>query len=344
MRFGLALPHYDFSSPDGAPVSWSSLAAAARRAESLGFDSVWISDHFFLSLSRYGGPPEPSGSPEALAALAGLATVTERVRLGTLVLCAGFRHPALVAKAATMIDLLSGGRLDLGVGSGWYEEEFRAFGYEFRSVGARFDDLEETCEVLSRLFEDGPATWEGRRYRLSGAYNNPPPAQRPRPPLWIGGKGGPRLLRLVARLADGWNTVWSWSLAEYGARVRALGDVCEGLGRDPDTVRRSVGLYTLVGEDERDLVARYRALQRWMPGGALDGELLDDWARDHLVGTPEQVLGRIEGFAALGVDEIIISASSLPFAVYDESMLDLFAETVIPAGRSISSDRMASEP
>ncbi|MDQ3991822.1 MAG: LLM class flavin-dependent oxidoreductase, partial [Actinomycetota bacterium] len=97
MRIGLALPHYDFSFPDGGPVSWERLAAAARRAEALGFDSVWVSDHFSLSLARYGGPDEPFGTPEPLSALAALATVTERVRLGTLVLCAGFRHPALVA-------------------------------------------------------------------------------------------------------------------------------------------------------------------------------------------------------------------------------------------------------
>jgi len=189
MRFGLALPHYDFSRSDGGPVTWESLATVARRAEALGFDSVWLSDHFFLSLTRYGGPEERYGSAEPLAALAGLAAVTERVRLGTLVLSAGFRHPAILAKAAATIDLLSGGRLDLGVGAGWYEDEYRAFGYRFRTIGERFEVLEETVEVLTLLFgEVEPATWEGAHYRLEEAYCRPRPVQSPRPPLWVGAR------------------------------------------------------------------------------------------------------------------------------------------------------------
>jgi F420-dependent oxidoreductase-like protein len=336
MRFGLALPHYDFSRPDHAPVTWEGLAEAARRAEARGFDSVWISDHFFLSLARYGGPDEPYGSPEALTALAGLAAVTERVRLGTLVLCAGFRHPAILAKAVATIDLLSEGRLDLGVGAGWYEDEYRAFGYRFGPVGERFEVLEETVEVLSLLFgEKEPVTWEGRHFRLEEAYCRPRPAQDPWPPLWVGGKGGPRLARLVARRADGWNTVWAWTPEDYAERVRVLDEACDRQGRDPSSVRRSVGLYALVGEDQRDLAGRWRALQRWTPGGGLDGELLERWGRDKLVGTPDRVVERLASFAALGVEEMIVSAGSLPFAVYDESMLDLFAEAVIPAARDL---------
>jgi probable F420-dependent oxidoreductase len=335
MRFGLALPHYDFSAPDGAPVSWPRLAASARRAEELGFDSVWLSDHLFLSLERYGGGRERQGSAEPLTALAGLAVATQRVRLGTLVLCAGFRHPAILAKSATTIDLLSRGRLDLGIGAGWYEEEYRSFGYGFGTTGQRFELLEETVEVLALLFEEEPATWKGRHFRLEGAYNHPRPVQKPRPPLWVGGKGGPRLLNLATRRADGWNTVWTWTVDDYAARARALDATCERAGRDPASVGRSVGLYTLVGEDERDLVRRFRALQRWTPGGALDGELLDDWARDKLVGTAEQVVERLARFAALGVGEMILSAASLPFAVFDDSMVDLFAESVIPAARHL---------
>lgn len=336
MKFGLALPHYDFSRPDGAPVSWDGLADAARRAESLGFDSVWISDHFFLSLARYGGPDEPYGSPEALTALAGLAAVTDRVRLGTLVLCAGFRHPAILAKSAVTIDLLSEGRLDLGLGAGWYENEYRAFGYRVGTVGERFELLEETVEVLSLLFgEKEPVTWEGRHYSLDEAYCRPRPAQRPRPPLWVGGKGGPRLARLVARLADGWNTVWAWTPEDYAARVRVLEEACERHGRDPATVRRSVGLYALVGEDHGDLDARWRALQRWTPGGALDGSDPASWGNDRLVGTPERVVERLAAFAALGVEEMIVSIGSLPFAVFDDDAVEVFARAVIPAARGL---------
>jgi probable F420-dependent oxidoreductase len=336
VRFGLALPHYDFSRPDGAPVSWEGLVNAARRAESLGFDSAWISDHFFLSLARYGGPDEPYGSPEALTALAGLAAVTDRIRLGTLVLCAGFRHPAILAKSAVTIDLLSEGRLDLGLGAGWYEDEYRAFGYRVGPVGERFEVLEETVEVLSLLFgEKEPVTWEGRHYSLDEAYCRPRPAQRPGPPLWVGGKGGPRLARLVARRADGWNTVWAWTPEDYADRVRMLEEACERYDRDPATVRRSVGLYALVGEDERDLDARWRGLQRWTPGGALNGSALGSWGRDKLVGTPDRVVERLAAFAALGVEELIVSVGSLPFAVFDDDAVEVFARAVIPAAREL---------
>jgi probable F420-dependent oxidoreductase len=336
VRFGLALPHYDFSRPDGAPVSWPGLAESARRAEALGFDSVWVSDHFFLSLARYGGPDEAFGSAEPLSTLAALAAVTDRVRLGTLVLGSGFRHPAILAKAAATIDLLSGGRLDLGLGAGWYEDEYRSFGYRFGSAGERFQILEETVEVLALLFGTRePVSWEGSHFRLEEAWCRPRPAQEPRPPLWLGGKGGPRLLRLAARRADGWNTVWAWTPAAYRERVADLERICELEGRDPASVRRSVGLYTLVGEDQRDPVARFRALQRWQPGGGLDGELLDDWARDKLVGTPEQVVERLASFAGLGVEEMIVGPAALPFAEFDPSMVDLLAEAVMPATRDL---------
>jgi probable F420-dependent oxidoreductase len=336
MRFGLALPHYDFSAPDGAPVSWERLVTSARRAEALGFDSVWVSDHFFLSLSRYGGGSEVHGAAEPLTSLAGLAVATDRVRLGSLVLGTGFRHPAILAKAATTIDLLSGGRLDLGVGAGWYEDEYRAFGFDFGTLGRRFEILEETVEVLALLFgEDEPVTWRGRHFGLESAFNHPRPVQKGGPPLWLGGKGGPRLLRLVARRAHGWNTVWAWTPEAYAERARALDEACDREGRDPGSVRRSVGLYTLVGQDEGDLAARFRALQGWTPGGALEGVGLEDWGRERLVGTAEQVVERLGRFAELGVEEMIISAGSLPFAVYDESMVDLFAQAVIPAAREL---------
>ncbi|MGH2571997.1 MAG: LLM class flavin-dependent oxidoreductase [Actinomycetota bacterium] len=330
MRIGLALPHYDFSFPEGEPLTWPRLVEAAQRAEALGFDSVWISDHFFFDLARYGGSDQPRGTVEPFTALAGLAAVTDRVRLGTLVACAPFRHPAHVAKMATAIDLWSGGRFELGIGSGWYEREFEAFGYPFESTGQRFSLLEETVEVIAGLFEEGPFDHDGERFTLRGAYNHPRPAQNGGPPIWIGGKGGDRVLRLAARHAAGWNTVWRWIPERYAERVDALHVISEKEGRDPGSVRLSLGLYTLVGEDERDLVARFRALQRWTPRGALDGELLDDYARDTLTGTPQMCLERLAEFGRSGVEEVIVAAASLPFAVYDWSMVELIGEALIP--------------
>jgi probable F420-dependent oxidoreductase len=335
MRIGLALPHYDFSTPGKEALTWPALVESAKRAEALGFDSVWISDHFFLDLARYGGSDEPLGSIEPFTALAALAAVTDRVRLGTLVACAPFRHPAHVAKMATAIDLASGGRFDLGLGAGWYEREFEAFGLEFGSTGERFSILEESVEVIAGLFGEEPFTHDGKHFHLAEAYNRPRPATPGGPPIWIGGKGGDRGLRLVARSAAGWNTVWRWTLEDYSARVRRLREIAEAEDRDPESVRLSLGLYTLVGEDERDLVARYRALQRWTPGGALDGELLDDYARNSLTGTVDACLDRLARFAAVGVEECIVGAGPVPFTVYDWSMVDLVAEGLIPGAHQL---------
>ena len=326
MKFGLALPHYDFSFPDGSPVTFERTAEAARDAERLGFDSVWVSDHFFLSLARYGGGDELLGSLEPFTTLAGLSQVTERVRLGTLVACAPFRHPGILVKQATAVDLWSGGRLDLGIGAGWYEDEFRAFGYEFGSTADRFSILEETLQVTGALFGEGPVDHDGDRFHLRGAYNHPAATQQPRPPIWLGAKGGDRSLRLAARYCDGWNTVWRWEPAAYAGRVEAARRACEEAGRDPSTLRLSVGLYTLAGEDDRDLARRYEALQRWTPGGALDGQSLEQFAEGALCGTPARIRERVEEFGALGVEEIIVAPASLPFAVFDPSMLEIVAE------------------
>ncbi|HXJ63963.1 MAG TPA: LLM class flavin-dependent oxidoreductase [Actinomycetota bacterium] len=331
MRVGIALPHYDFSFPGGGAVSYERLRDAAVRAEALGFDSGWVSDHFFLSLARYGGGDEPQGSLEPMTSLVALATATSKIRLGTLVL-GPFRHPGQLAKMASVVDLVSGGRFDLGIGAGWYEDEFRAFGYGFGSVGERFGLLEETLAVLRLLFGEGPATFEGRHLRLDGAWNRPEPAQQPGPPVWLGAKGGPRALRMAARHADGWNTVWRWSVDDYAARVADARRICEEEGRDPATLRRSVGLYTLIGEDRADLERRYEALGGWMPGAL--SEPLERFAEGALVGTIEEAADTAGRFAELGVEELIVSPAGVPFAVPDWDEVELIARELVPRVRA----------
>jgi probable F420-dependent oxidoreductase len=330
MRFGLSLPHYDFSLPGVRPVTFDALAEHAVRVEELGFDSVWVSDHFFYSLARYGAGDELLGSLEPLTALAGLAVRTERVRLGTLVLGAPFRHPSILAKSATTIDVLSHGRLDLGLGAGWYRDEFEAFGYAFGEVGERFSALEDAVAALDALLPGGPVTLDAGAVHLVEAFNRPRPIQQPRPPIWIGAKGGDRALRLVARHADGWNSVWRWTPEAFGGRMRRARELAEEAGRDPSTVRFSVGLYTVVGEDERDLVRRWGELERWMPG-VLAGQSMHEWRADALVGSVEEVRDRVAAFEALGVEEIVVAPAPLPFAIPDPSMVELFAEAVIGA-------------
>lgn len=328
MRFGLTLPHYGFSLPDGAPITFDATAGWARRAESMGFDSVWISDHFFYSFERYGVGPHPIAALEPMTVLAGLAAVTERVRLGTLVLSAPFRQPALVAKMATTIDAISGGRLDLGVGAGWFEDEFVAFGYRFGSVTERFALLEQTLQVLDALSTGKAVTYNGPTMALRDARLLPASVQG-RIPVWVGGKGGPRLLRLAARHAAGWNTVWRSSPGAYSERAAAARAACEDAGRDPSTFRLSVGLYSLIGKDEPDARAAFERGRAAMPGNAMSRETYESWRADTLSGTPDQVIERVAVFEAAGVEEIVVAPWALPFAIPEPAQLDLFVDGVL---------------
>jgi probable F420-dependent oxidoreductase len=329
VRFGLSLPHYGFSLPGGEPVTFAACSRWARRAEELGFDSVWVSDHFFYSFGRYGADPAPIASLEPMTTLAALAPLTSRVRLGTLVLCTAFRHPSVVAKAAATIDVASGGRLELGVGAGWLEDEFASFGYHFGSVAERFESLESSLGVLTALLRDeGPVTLDAGPFSLRDAVLEPSPVQRP-VPVWVGGKGGPRLLRLAARYGAGWNVVWRTARDDYARKVENFRAAYASEGRDPSRVRLSVGLFSLLGEDERGARAAFERGRSAMPGGALDGESYETWRSETLSGTPEQAIERIREFEALGVRELIVSPWVLPFAIPEPEQVELFAERVL---------------
>jgi F420-dependent oxidoreductase-like protein len=332
MKVGVALPHYDFSYPDKRPVDLNATIGYARRAEELGFDSVWVSDHFFLDLSKYGGSSTRHGSLEALTTLAATAMETERVRLGTLVLCEAFRHPPVLAKMAATLDIVSGGRLDLGIGAGWYEAEYAAFGFRFPPVAERIARLREAVDVVGGMLSNERFSYIGEYYRVEDAPNDPPPVQRPRPPVWVGGKGGPKIMRIIAEAADGWNTVWRWTPEAYWERIRELDRACERAGRDPATVRRSLGLYTVVGSDDRDLARRWARTVETAPIEA-SGFVREEMARDALVGTAADCIARIKEFEALGVEHLICSFGLVPFSLTDPEQMELFAREVLPAVR-----------
>ena len=334
MRYGLALPQYDFSIIDERPLAWSTVRETARRAESLGFDSVWLSDHLFLDIAKYGGSDRPEAAFEPIVTLAALARELQHVRLGTLVFCEALRSASVLAKALATLDRISGGRVDVGLGAGWYEPEYAAIGMEFPRPGVRLARMREALDILTELLgeDGGPLVYDGRFHRTNGARNFPTAVQRPRPPVFVGGKGD-RLLRMVVERADGWNTCWVWTPDEYQARREVLLRECDRVGRDPATVWCSLGLYALCGEDEADLALRFERLKQRTPAGVLDHVGLDEWRVGRLVGTVEQIREQVATWGELGVETLIIGAGAVPFHLGALDDVELLAHAVGAAGR-----------
>jgi len=312
MRLGLALPQYDYSVPGENPLRFETIAATARRAEELGFDSLWLSDHLFLDLAKYGGPATRYGAFEPLTTLAALASVVTRPRLGTLVLCEALRPASVLAKALATLDRICAGRLDVGLGAGWYEPDYEALGMKMPTPGERVDRLREAVEVVGGLLGGEPLTFDGRYHHADGALVDPPALQVPRPPVFVGGKGD-RVIRTAVETADGWNTCWVMEPDQYRNRLDVVDRACERIGRDPATFWRSLGLYALCGEDEHDLAARFDRLRRVSPPGVIDEVTLDEWRTGRLVGTVEQVREQAAGWAELGVETIVVGPGCVPF-------------------------------
>lgn len=335
MRFGLALPHYD-SSLAGGQATWEGIRRAALTAEASGFNSVWVSDHLFLDWGKYGGDGAVEGSFECWTTMSAIAASTERVRIGSLTLCNDFRNPALLAKMAASLDVLSNGRLDLGLGAGWYEPEYEAGGIAFDPPGTRIKRLRESAEIVARLLEGEVLYYDGTYYKTEGALCRPGPLQQPRPPIWIGGKGD-LLLDTVARVADGWNWSWLGSLDTYKDRMAAARRACEKNDRDFSTLKRSVGVYLFTGKDEADLKRRFERLENTTPAGVLqaasrEGAVSwDDFRRDRVAGTVNEVVERLGELADLGVEEVIVSLGALPFQVSDLEDVELVGAEVASA-------------
>jgi alkanesulfonate monooxygenase SsuD/methylene tetrahydromethanopterin reductase-like flavin-dependent oxidoreductase (luciferase family) len=314
MQLGLALPQYDYSIAGERPLQFETIVDYAKLAETSGFASVWLSDHLFLDLAKYGGPPDREACYEPIVTLAALARRVPRVRLGTLVFCEALRPASVLAKALASLDRVSGGRLDVGLGAGWYEPEYDAIDMRMPTPGVRIDRLTEAIRVVTALLGSEPFTLDGVHHRALDAQSLPPAIQQPHPRVLVGGKGD-RLLGVIAKHADGWNTCWTWTPDAYRERLDVLARACERVGRDPSTVWRSLGLYSLCGENERDLERRFESMAEHAPPGVMKGVDLATFRNGRLVGTVEQVREQVAGWEALGVETLIAGMGAVPFHV-----------------------------
>ena len=299
MQIGLALPQYDYTTT-GALPAWEPTIAAARQAEELGFGAVFLADHLFMSIEKYGGPAGRHPGFDPIVGLAAIAAATTTVRVGSLVANVAMRPPRWLAKNLAGMDVLSGGRLIAGVGAGWLEEEFVEAGVTFDAAPARLAALETAIGEIK-------ATWHGE-----GPPLRPAPLQAAGPPLWVGAKGD-RAIGVAARAGDGWNTGWRWTPQQYRVRLEVFERACEAVGRDPATVTRSVGLTTLVGESDRDTRQRFEAMAAAAPPGVIT-EPFQRWREGRLVGTPDQIADLLAVWRELGVAVLVADLGALPFS------------------------------
>jgi F420-dependent oxidoreductase-like protein len=288
-------------------TSYADYVQLWKTVESMGYDWASVFDHF---IPIYSDPEGPCF--EGLSLLSALAAQTSRIRCGILVVGNTYRHPALLANIAATIDHVSGGRLELGVGAGWWQLEHDEYGINFHTRGRRIRMLGESAKMLKLLWSEHRAGFQGRYYELTDALCEPKPLQQPLP-LWIGGMGEQLTLRMVAESADGWNT-FLMPIEDYRRKVDALAEHCRAVGRDPRDIRRSLVAQIVVSEDP---TVRERAEAAWRGGQIL------------LTGAPEQVAEALMPYLELGAGDIIVGARP----PYDYANLQSFIENVAPLVR-----------
>ena len=305
-------------------VTWDLWRRITARVEALGFESLWRSDHFMST------EDSSRDAIESWVALTLTAAETTRLRFGPLVCPMTFRHPSLLARMAASVDVLSGGRLVLGLGAGWNEHEHHAFGIPFPPLPARIELLKEGIEVIRRLLGDGPAHFNGRHYQLNGSNPCPKPVQKPRIPLLICTTGAGRMLRVVARYADEWDAPGITSPGAYRARSERLDSYCRAINRDPGDIRRCVSTAYLIGRDAAAVQRRGAMMQQLIPSlASLDPVAVPEVLRRDgwMVGTPEQIVGQLRALADEGVDRVIFQHNDPA----DFEALELMANEVMPA-------------
>lgn len=326
MRFGTFIPQgwrFDLVGIDPAE-QWQTMAGLAGHVDAGPWESLWVYDHFHTT-----PVPSAEATHEAWTLMAAFAASTSRVRLGQMCTCMGYRNPAYLAKVAATVDVVSGGRVEMGIGGGWYEHEWEAYGYGFPPIKDRLGMLREGVEIFRQAWTTGAATLDGSYYRVDGAIVQPRPLQAGGIPMWIAGGGEKVTLRIAAEYAS--YTNFAGSLEEFDRKSDILRGHCERIGRDVDEITRSSNFNTIVASTEaeaRDRLARVIDRLRPHLGDERAAAAEADYLASPAFGTPEQIVERL---AERGEHGLGYAIHYFPEAAYDRSGMELFEREVIPA-------------
>jgi len=302
------------------------MLGVARTLEASGFESTWVFDHFHTV-----PVPTQESSYEAWTLMAALAATTDTIRLGQMCTSNSYRMPSYLAKVAADIDVISNGRLEMGIGAGWYEHEYLGYGYEFPNASVRIGQLDEGVQVMRKMWTEDEVHFEGRFYHLQGAISRPKPVQDPMIPIWIAGGGEKLTLRVAAKYAD--YTNFGWSFDEFTRKSEILAEHCREVGRDFDEIVRSTNFGIIVAETEAEVEERldeYQARMEPFVGSDKATKMRAEYlpSGEGLAGTPEQIVDRLRPWVDAGMGYLI---GYFPDAAYDRSGLELFGREVIPA-------------
>jgi F420-dependent oxidoreductase-like protein len=327
MRFGLFIPQGWRLDLVGVPVAeqWRTMLGIAQLADRGPWESVWVYDHFHTTPI-----PTSEATHEAWTLMAALAATTTRVRLGQMCTCMGYRNPMYLAKVAATVDAISGGRTEMGIGAGWYEHEWMAYGYGFPGAGDRLAMLEEGVEIMRQAWLEGVAHYAGEHYQVDGALSHPKPLQEGGIPFWIAGGGEKKTLRIAAKRAS-YTNFPATEPELFTHKSEILAGHCKDLGRDFDEIVRSSNFNVVIGRNQAEIDDRLAAIEnRYRPYLAPDGvtKVMSEFRDAPMVGTPEQIVEKLRAREQLGMTYAITYFGE---AATDRSGIELFANEVVPA-------------
>jgi F420-dependent oxidoreductase-like protein len=302
---------------------WATMLDVAQRAEAGPWESSWVYDHFHTVPL-----PSEEATHEAWSLMAAFAAATNRIRLGQMCTCMSYRNPAYLAKVAATIDVISGGRVEMGIGAGWYEHEWRAYGYGFPSAGERLAALDEGVQIMRQMWTEGRATLDGRIYQVDGAIGRPLPLQENGIPLWIAGGGERKTLRTAAKYAS--YTNFDGSVEGFRHKSTILAEHCRDLGRDFGEITRSADYNVIIGANQAEVDDRLAFIRehytRLAPSRA--DSTYELYRTGPLVGTPEQIVDALRELEREGMTYAICYFVD---AAFDPASVELFQREVIPA-------------